>query len=48
MINPFIFNLFLLGWHISNVSCGASINNTLALSREGYVFSFEYRIPDRG
>ncbi|XP_050428032.1 E3 ubiquitin-protein ligase HERC2 [Adelges cooleyi] len=29
--------------HILQVSCGASITNTLALSREGYVFSFEYR-----
>ncbi|XP_060835591.1 E3 ubiquitin-protein ligase HERC2 isoform X3 [Rhopalosiphum padi] len=34
-------------WHVSKVSCGASINNTLALSREGYVFSFEYRNSDR-
>lgn len=37
----------MIEWHISNVSCGASINNTLALSREGYVFSFEYRNSDK-
>lgn len=37
----------MIEWHISNVSCGSSINNTLALSREGYVFSFEYRNSDK-
>lgn len=43
-----MYNCFLIEWHISKVSCGASINNTLALSKEGYVFSFEYRNSDKG
>lgn len=43
-----IYFYYFVEWHISKVACGSSINNTLALSREGYVFSFEYRNSDRG
>lgn len=47
VLNKYLLQ-FLAEWHISNVACGSSINNTLALSREGYVFSFEYSNADRG
>ncbi|XP_050522470.1 E3 ubiquitin-protein ligase HERC2 [Daktulosphaira vitifoliae] len=35
-------------WRITKISCGASIRNTLALSKEGMVFLFDYSNNEKG